>query len=144
VNVEKDYDCVIFGGAGNILGDPRETLNKLLKTIIPKGFILIDEAFLPDGSNKDDNKYKNYEYLRHEQWMRLFKDCNLNLVEEAPVIEDRNFDSDNRAIAARAEELTAKYPEKSKIFKNYVQSQLNECADLENNIVAVTWMLQKL
>ncbi|MCL2792579.1 MAG: class I SAM-dependent methyltransferase [Spirochaetaceae bacterium] len=144
VNSETDFDCVIFGAAGNILGNPQETLNKLIKTIKPKGFILIDEAYLPDGATNGKIKYKNYEYLTHEQWMQLFKDSGLKLVEETSGIEEHDFDSDNKAIAARAKELIAKHPEKQAIFEGYVQSQLNECADLENSLEGVTWILQKI
>ena len=140
---EKDYDCVIFGAAGDVLGNPRETLDKLLKTVRPQGYILIVEAYLPDGSSNEQVKYK-YEYLTREQWLRLFENSGLKLVEEAPSIEEYDFDSDNKAIAARAEDLTAKYPDKRAIFEGYVQSQLNECADLENNVAGVTWMLQRL
>ena len=144
VNTEKDYDCVIFGAAGNVLGSPRETLKKLSRTVKPKGFILIDESYLPDGSSNEEVKYKNYEYLTHEQWMRLFEDSGLKLVEEAQNVEGYDCDSENKTIAARAGELIAKHPEKRAIFEGYVQSQLNECIDLENNVLSVTWMLQRL
>jgi len=144
VNTEKHYDCVIFGGAGDALGSPRETLSKLLRTVKPKGFILIDEAYLTDDSSNDEVKYKNYEYLTREQWMRLFKDSGLELVEESRLVEEYDFNSENKVIAARADELIAKHPEKRAIFEGYVQSQLNECADLENSVVAAIWMLQKL
>jgi len=145
VNTEADYDCVIFGAAGNVLGNPSETLNNLRRTVKQGGFILIDECYLPGDSDSgnDDVKYKNYEYLTHGQWLRLFADSGLELVEEAPAAEAYDFDSDNKAIAARAAELTAKYPEKQEIFNQYLQSQLNECDDLENNLVGVTWMLRK-
>jgi len=143
---ENDYDCVIFGAAGNILGDPQETLNRLKKTIKPGGYIIIDEAYLPDGSSNDNVKYKKYDHLTHDQWMRLFKDSDLALLEEVNVTEDYDydFDSDNKAIALRADELIAKHPEKRAMFEGYINSQLNECEDLENNIAGVTWMLKKL
>lgn len=144
VNTEKNFDCVIFGAAANILGNPQETLTKLLKTIKPKGFILIDEAYLRDDSSNGEVKYKNYEYLTHKQWMRLFNNNGLTLVEEMPSTEEHDYDADNKAIALRADELIAKYPEKRTIFEGYVNSQLNECEDLENIVTAVTWMLQRL
>jgi ubiquinone/menaquinone biosynthesis C-methylase UbiE len=142
VNTERNYDCVILGGAGNILGFPHETIGKLIGTIKPGGFIMIDEAYLPDNSNGSDIKYKNHEYLTHSQWMQLFKNYGLKLLEEAHNLEEYDFDFETKAIAARAQELIAKHPEKRTMFEGYVQSQLDECADLENNIVAVTWMLQ--
>jgi len=143
VKKEKNYDCVIFGAAGNILGNPQETLSKLSQTVKPQGYILIDEAYLPDDSSNDEVKYKNYEYLTRERWLHLFKDSGLKLVDEVLSTEAYNFDSDNKAIAARAEELIAKYPEKRAMFEGYVQSQLNECDDLTNSVVPVTWVLQK-
>ena len=144
VDTEKNYDCAIFGAAGDVLGNPQETLNKLMKTVKPQGYILIVEDYLADGFSNDEVKYKNYEYLTREQWLRLFRDSGLKLVEEVTSIEEHDFNADNKAIAARAEELAAKYPEKRSIFEGYVQSQLNECADFENTLVGVTWMLQKL
>ena len=144
IKKETNYDCVIMGGAGNILGDPQETLNKLLGTIKPNGFILIDEAYLPDGSSNDEIKYKNYDYWTHAQWLKLFKNNGLKLVEERPGTEGYDFENETRAIAARAKELSEKYPDKQEIFDQYVQSQTNECTDLESNIVAVNWLLQKL
>jgi ubiquinone/menaquinone biosynthesis C-methylase UbiE len=144
VETEKYYDCVIFGAAGNVLGSPRETLNKLQKTVKPKGYLLIDEAYLSDDSSNEGIKYK-YEYLSREKWLRLFEDSGLKLVEEVlPSPEEHDFDSDNKAIATRAEELIAKYPVNRAIFEGYVKSQLDECADLENTVVGVTWMLQRL
>ena len=143
VSTQKDYDCTIFGAAGNILGDPGETLAKLNRTVKPGGFILIDEAYLPDNAGGDNIKYQNYDYMYHSQWLQLFANNGLTLIEELRNIEDYDFDADNKAIAARAAELIAKHPEKREIFEGYVRSQLNECEDLENNIIAVTWILQK-
>ncbi|MCL2574438.1 MAG: class I SAM-dependent methyltransferase [Defluviitaleaceae bacterium] len=138
------YDCVIFGAAGNILGEPKEMLEKLIKTIKKGGFIIIDEGYLPDDKNDIDIKYQNYEFLTQSQWLSLFEQCGLKLVEELQNIDDYNFDADNKAIAARANQLITKHPEKRAIFEGYVQSQLNECDDLESSIVAVTWILQKI
>jgi len=144
VNTETGYDCVIFGGAGDILGDPQETLNKLRGTVKQGGFILIDEAYLSDSSSNDEVNYKNYDYLTQKQWMELFDKCGLKFIEELHSGEDYDFDHDNKAIAARAEELSKKHPDKKAVFDGYVQSQLNESADLEKSLVGVTWILQKL
>jgi ubiquinone/menaquinone biosynthesis C-methylase UbiE len=138
----KNYDCVILGAAGNILGSPQETLHKLYKTIKPNGYIIIDEAYLISDLSNTDIKYKNYEYLTHEQWMRVFKDSSLTLVEEVSSNED--FDSDVDFIAVRANELIAKHPEKRVMFEGYIKSQHNECADLKNSVRGVTWILQKI
>lgn len=126
------------------MGNPQETLEKLMKTIKYNGFIIIDDAYVHDELANNEVKYKNYEYLTREQWINLFKKLGLGLVEEATADDDYDFDSDNRAIAMRADELTVSYPEKQELFDGYVQSQLNESDDLTDNIVGVTWMLQKI
>ena len=66
------------------------------------------------------------------------------LVEELSCTEPYDFDSDNRTIAMRANELIAKHPKKQVIFERYIQSQLNKSSDLEDSLVSITWMLQRL
>ena len=143
VNRERDYDCTIFGAAGNILGSPRETLRKLAQTVGPQGCILIDDAYLPDDASNAEVKYKNYTYLTRAEWLRLFEENGLLLLEELPNTEGYNFEAENKALALRAQELTVKHPEKAAVFAGYVQSQLNECADLESTLTGGTWILQK-
>ncbi|MCL2350371.1 MAG: class I SAM-dependent methyltransferase [Defluviitaleaceae bacterium] len=140
---QNGYDCTIFGAAGNILGEPNETLQKLAKTIKTGGCIIIDEAYLPDGASQSDAQWQNYEYLTRGQWLKLFEDNGLTLLEEMSVNEDIDNDGDTAAIAARAKELIQKHPEHREMFEGYIASQLAECDDLENNIIAVTWILRK-
>jgi ubiquinone/menaquinone biosynthesis C-methylase UbiE len=142
VTTEKNYDCVIFGAAGNVLGSPKETLMKLISTIKPNGFILMDEAYLPDGFDSSSVKYQ-CDYMTHKQWLDLFQELGLKLLEEQRDFEEHDYEFDNKAIQKRAHELIQKHPEKRMIFEGYVKSQLNECDDLENSIIGVTWMLQK-
>jgi len=142
VSTEAGYDCVVFGAAGvDVLGGPAEALKKLKATVKPGGYILIDEAYLPDDSSGENVKSKA-EYITHSKWMQLFQDNGLRLVEEQNASEELDFDEESKNIALRANELAAKHPEKRTIFESYVKSQLDECEDLENNIVGVTWMLR--
>ena len=143
IDLQKDASCVVFGAAGNALGSPAQTLDKLAKTVKPGGYIIIDEAYLLDGESNDDIKYKNYEYLYREQWLSLFKDNGLELVEELQSTAEYDFDSECKAIASRANELSEKHPEKREIFERYVQSQLSEVDDLESRLSAVYWLLRR-
>jgi len=144
VNTEKDYDCVIFGAAGNILGNPQETLTKLLKIVKPGGYIIFDEAYLPDDRNNNEVNFKNYDYLTHDKWLSLFKKNGLMLMDELPDTEEHDIDSVINSITKRVNELIAKHPKKRSIFEKYIQSQLSEYEDMEYNVVGVTWMLQKM
>jgi len=142
---ERDYDCVIFGAAGNVLGDPVETLDKLKAAIKPGGYILIDECYLPDDGERADIRYNNYEYLTESQWAALFQAADLTVIEAAVPDTTATTDSDTgmAAITARAQELIAKYPSKRELFEGYIRSQQNEYDDLDSRLVGVTWMLRK-
>ena len=147
IKTEQGYDCVIFGAAGNILGNPAEMLIKLKNTIKPGGLILIDEGFLPEDATQEILQYNNYEMLTEKQWHTLFAESGLQLLETE--------NADNQAdvadavtgmanITIRANELIAKHPNKRALFESYIQSQQNEYDDIDNNIICVTWILKKL
>ena len=146
VKTETEYDCVVFGAVGNVLGSPAETLNKLKATIREGGYILMEEAYLPDGGNRENLKY-DYEYLTERQWVALFKEAGLELVETASGDGVGTGSLDNNsgmaAITARANELIDKHPNMKEVFEGYVRNQQNEYDDIENSLVCVTWVLKK-
>jgi hypothetical protein len=141
VRTERGYDCVIFGSAGDVLGNPRETLEKLRDTIKDGGFIIMDATYLSNGGNT--LKWA-YEYLRRDDWLRLFEENGLKLTEELADEEEYDFAHEIKVISERANELIKKYPEKRKMFEGYVQSQQNEVADLENSLTGGTWILRRV
>ena len=142
VKKEKDFDCVIFGAVGSVLGDSSETLNKLKATVKQGGYLLLE----------------NYDFITEKQWTALFKEAGLELIET--VFDDSRVRSDNNdsfqlitdgdlgmaAITKRANELIEKYPDKKAIFERYISSQQNGYDDLENqnSLDNVTWILKKL
>lgn len=145
VKAERDYDIVILGAVGDVLGDPAQTLAKLKGVASEHGYILIDEGYL-EGC-QDDVRYQNYKYLTLEQWQTLFAELNLDLIAqrtyEDTAESSRTNDYNNRMIKKRAAELSAKYPEKRSIFEGYVKSQEDECEDLDNVVVGVVWLLKR-
>jgi 2-polyprenyl-3-methyl-5-hydroxy-6-metoxy-1,4-benzoquinol methylase len=147
IKTERDYDFVVFGSAGNILGTPVEMLSKLKSTVKKSGFIIFDECYLPDDYTQGDIRYSNYEYITKKQWDELFNKAGLFLVET--VLGSDSDDTDNldsvlgmKAITKRANELISKYPDKKEIFEGYIKSQQNEYDDIDNTLIAATWMLQ--
>ena len=148
VATEKDYDIVVLGAVGNVLGNPRETLGKLKRTVKTGGHILIDESYLKDDGKPEDIRYDNYEYLTEKQWAALFAESGLELVETVSASElesSENLDgvSAMAAITQRANELTEKHPDKKAMFEGYIRSQQNEYNDLDNTLESVVWILRK-
>jgi len=145
---EIDYDAVILGGVGDVLGDPAQTLAKLKETIKVGGYILIDECYLSENASQADMQWDNYEYLTKQQWEALFKDAGLGLIAETSGDElggGENLSPDEglAAIRRRAGELSAQQPNKKPMFDAYVESQRSEYEDIDNNLVGVVWLLQK-
>lgn len=134
---EKGYDIVVLGAVGDVLGSPEKTIEKLKNTIIPEGYILIDDAYGKKGADID--------YYTREQWLTIFNNTGVRLIDEKIVdIDELTYlnREQQRFIVKRANELKRKYPEKSHLFESYINSQQVECDELENEISGVTLLLQ--
>ena len=137
IKIEKDYDIVVFGAVGDVLGSVEETVVKLKSTVRKGGYIFIDDAY-----GKDDF---NEKYPSREQWLKVFHKVGVKLIDEKVIdhdeITDINDDQQS-SIIKRANELKEKYPEKAQLFESYIRSQQAECDELENEIEGVTLLLQ--
>ncbi|NBG88662.1 class I SAM-dependent methyltransferase [Isachenkonia alkalipeptolytica] len=137
VSRERNYDMVIFGAAGDVLGTPKETLAALKKTLTEKGYLILDDAYGKEGSHG--------EYYTKAQWLEFFRHAGVELLGEK-TMDPGELKALNRqqqaCIVKRAEELKVKYPEKSRMFQDYVKSQQAECDELENDITGVTMLLR--
>ncbi len=139
---EKDYDCVILGAVGDVLGTPKETLMKMKKTIKPYGYMIIDDVYL-DCEDTIQINNKKHEYLTYNQWHGLFEETGISVVDWLINHADHEQnDSNTQAIIVRAMELTKLYPQHKELFEGYIESQKSECEDLENNLIGVTWLLK--
>ncbi|HQA58169.1 MAG TPA: class I SAM-dependent methyltransferase [Acetivibrio sp.] len=137
VKEEKDYDIVILGAVGDVLGNPKETVEKLTGTVKKGGYIFIDDAY---GTDDFDEKYPT-----REKWLKIFDGLGVKLLDERIVQEDEVKsvnDEQQSFIIKRANELKIKHPDKAYLFDSYVESQQAECDELENEITGVTMLLQ--
>jgi ubiquinone/menaquinone biosynthesis C-methylase UbiE len=137
VKVENDYDIVILGAVGDVLGNPEETIQKLKGIVKNGGYILIDDAY---GSDCSDERYPT-----REKWILFFQNAGVKLLDERFNEEDELEtlnDEQQSFILKRANELKEKYPDKAYLFESYIKSQQAECDELENEISGVTMLLQ--
>ena len=137
VAVEKGYNIVILGAAGDVLGNPEETIKKLKSTVKSGGYVLMDDAYGNDNSEK--------RYPAREEWLLFFKNAGVKLLDErfngVDEIASIN-DGQQPFIVKRAGELKVKHPEKAYLFDGYVKSQQAECDELENELTVVTMLLK--
>jgi cyclopropane fatty-acyl-phospholipid synthase-like methyltransferase len=137
VKKEKDYDIVIYGAVGNVLGDWYETISLLKNTVKEGGFIIIDDAY---GKNEADDKY-----LSKDKWLRLLADGGVVLIDEILSTDDELAginDMQMESIEKRANELKKKFPEKACLFDSYIKSRQAECDEIEEDLMPVTMLLQ--
>ncbi|MGI6084953.1 MAG: class I SAM-dependent methyltransferase [Acetivibrionales bacterium] len=137
VKTEKDYDIVILGAVGDVLGNAEETITLLKGTVKKGGYIIIDDAYGKDETNT--------KYLIKEQWLAIFRKTGVILIDEMIIEDDELAGINNEQqelIIKRANELKEKLPEKAHLFDGYIRSQKAECDELENEISGVTLLLQ--
>lgn len=137
VKVEKEYDVVILGAIGDVLGDPEETLTLLKNTVKKDGYILLDDVY---AHEETDGKYQT-----REQWIHVLKNTGVELIGEKIIPEEELASINNEQqglIIRRANELKAALPEKTHLFDGYIQSQQEECEELESDVSGVTMLLQ--
>jgi 8-oxo-dGTP pyrophosphatase MutT (NUDIX family)/tRNA A58 N-methylase Trm61 len=132
------FDVVVFAAAGDILGTPEETLQKLSDTIRSKGYLIIDDAFAI--------KETEGPYLCKQQWTNLFEANGLELIEALEVtnsqLEALNSEQQPQ-IEKRAHMLKNRFPEDSILFDNYVKAQQDEWGLLEHDVKGVTMLIRK-
>ncbi len=137
IKFEKDYEIVILGALGDVLGNRLETIMKLKETIKPAGHILIDDAY---SNSRFDEKYPTRELC-----LKIFEKAGVKLVAEK-AIDNEEMSAINRFnqehIIKRANELKVMHPDKIEMFESYIQSQQAECDELEGDLTGVTMLLQ--
>jgi ubiquinone/menaquinone biosynthesis C-methylase UbiE len=136
VTVETDYDIVILGAVGDVLGPPAQTIQVLKRTVKTSGHIIIDDVY---GGDDPDERYPS-----REVWLVFFQNAGVTLLDErfneADALESLNAEQQSQ-IVKRANELKVKHPDKAHLFESYIVSQQAECDELENEITGVTMLL---
>jgi ubiquinone/menaquinone biosynthesis C-methylase UbiE len=121
VKIEKDYDIVILGAVGDVLGIDEQTIQKLKYTVKNGGYIFIDDAY---GNDDFDGRYPT-----RQKWLLFFQNAGVKLLDER-FNEDDELESLNNEqqsfIGMRANELKEKYPDKAYLFDSYIKSQQAE------------------
>jgi ubiquinone/menaquinone biosynthesis C-methylase UbiE len=136
----KNYDIVVLGAIGPVLGNQQETLEKITQCLKPHGFVILDDGYLLD---KNDNN--NDIYTTQKRFYQFIKSAGFMVVEEY-IFEPEKMHQQNElifnAIKKRAKELIEKYPSKASIFKDYLIEQETENYALENDLTCGVWLLR--
>jgi len=141
VRIERDYDLVVFGAVGDVLGERADTLRALAAVIKPGGFIVVDDGYRLEG---DDSALRfDAEYPTLQQWLTLIESVGLVLVAYRPAEKRPSDDLDFERIRCRAQELIRQFPQHREMFERYVENQRNEYDDLAKRVAGVTMLLRE-
>ncbi len=136
----REYDIIILGSIGPVLGNVEHTLRQLKMCVVPGGYIILDDAFIPEGI-----AFRHPGYLPEAEFMRQIEHSSFLIVDSYISGETDISKSDEKIfhhIERRALELMTKYPEKKYIFQEYLERQQEENTILENYLKCVTLLLK--
>ena len=137
----RDYDLVILGSIGPVLGSIIETLSAVKSCLVPGGYVLLDDVYQRmDGHSAAGDAPDRAAVLQQ------IHGSSLKIIEEFVYDHDYLAMSNQAIFAAiqkRAIELETAQPEKKHFFRAYVAQQAHENKVLEEDVECVTWLLKK-
>lgn len=137
LNKTSRQDIVIYGYDSEILGNLHNTLRQLTKCIKKGAYIILEFMFSDQLTEeviteKEMNEIivqAGYHILDRIDWNReKLKHTNLFNTE---IIEDN------------VKRLASQYPDKKEILNEYLQNQIHECEELENDYFCTTLLLRQ-
>ncbi|MFP4556915.1 MAG: class I SAM-dependent methyltransferase [Bacteroidales bacterium] len=137
----KNFNLVVLGAIGPIFGDIGKSLEKVAQCIKTNGHVLLDDAYIADGSNLKDSNYINQSCF-----YKKINKAGFTIASEVIMSLD-NMKKVNeiifKSIEKRANELIKLHPTKSQLFKDYLDEQRIENKALENDLTCGVWLLKK-
>jgi len=133
-------DIVILGAIGPVFGNLETSLYTINQSLNTHGYVLLDDGYIEDESDVDYNRC-----LRKTEFYKQIKDSGFSIIHEEIFARDGITESDTvifNAINNRADELITKYPDKSDLFRKYIDNQNFENKMLETTIITGTWLLK--
>ena len=131
------FDVIILGAIGPVFGDYYATLTTLSEHLNPDGMIIINDAYIDDAST-----FQYPSVLQRRELLEQVGQAGMELIDKnthAPTNSAEEFEN----LQKRCKELIAKYPEKTSLFENYLQSQAEEYDALENKMIGSVMVFRK-
>jgi len=138
----RRYFMAILGSIGPVLGSVKKTLCQVKTCVKRDGYIILDDAYIPDNSN-----FYSDTYLKRAQVVKQINCTNLEIIDEYILPPSDVEISDGEifnSIQQRALELMARYPQKRNLFADYLAAQEEENLILGKEVVCATWLLKRV
>ncbi|MBM4175690.1 MAG: class I SAM-dependent methyltransferase [Ignavibacteria bacterium] len=136
-----DFHLILLCSIGPVLGDICKTLEKLSESLVPNGYVIIEDGLIPNESD-----FVHPAYTKESDYYEKIHSSNFVIVdkEEFPPSKMKGEnDAMYALIENRTKELKLKYPHKADLFDSYLENQRDENYYLEHKIKCVTFLFQK-
>ena len=133
----SNQDIVIYGYDSEILGDLGNTLIQLNSCIKADGHIVLEFMFAEELTE---------DMLTEDEMLKVIEQSGFHILDRIDWERDalRQINRQNTAIIRKnVDGLISNYPEKKSIFSEYLQNQIDECEELENDYICCTLLLQQ-
>lgn len=133
-----NYDIVVLGAIGPVLGDYEETLSSVSSCLREGGQVIVDDCYIADDSEFTDPVYEKRSIV-----MAQARSAGASLLDEVVAGRNEMATSDERELAMlkrRCLELVEKHPERAALFTDYLRSQEREYRVLETRVTCTTMM----
>jgi hypothetical protein len=137
----RDFDIILLGAIGPVLGDYYQTLSTLAPCLADNGLIMIDDGYI-----EADPEYSHPLISQKDVLHELIRESGMRLVDEV-IMDKDSINKENERIFSklhtRCMELINKYPDKRHLFENYIKKQEEENDVLENKIICSVMVIGK-
>jgi len=137
----SDFDIIILGAIGPVFGDYYTTLSIVSKCLKKEGLIIIDDGYI-----KNTSSYTHPLIQKKESILKQISEAGMDLIDEMVIPSEEIKESDDYVfenLRNRCNELIKKYPDKRKLFENYIEKQQEENDVLETKVVCSTMAIRK-
>lgn len=136
----KDFDVIILGAIGPVLGNLKETLTRLKVVLTRPGYVLLDDGYL-----EDDTRVKYERALKKSEFYGQIAVAGYRIVQEV-LVEKEDIEEYDLfvldSIRKRVHELISRHPEKKEMLLGYLKTQEDETGVIENDLKTGTWLLE--
>ncbi|MBI5216759.1 MAG: class I SAM-dependent methyltransferase [Ignavibacteriae bacterium] len=141
INTLPVFDIIILGAIGPVIGDYHTTLTTISTCLSDFGIIIIDDGYI-DGQSD----YKHPVMLKKEEILKQIDVSNMHVIDEVISKNEDVKNSDGiifENLKKRCLELIDIYPDKKKLFENYIKEQEEENEVLENKVICTTMVIAR-
>lgn len=139
--IEK-FDIIILGAIGPVLGNYYQTLTALSSCLAEGGKVIIDDGYIEDGSD-----YTHPLIVEKKIILSQIEAAGMQLADEVVMDKAAIKESEDYIFtyfSKRCQELIEKYPDKEKLFRDYLEKQKKEKELLETKITCAMMVIKRL